>query len=42
VDRTKSVPWDAFPLDPAEWRDTDGDGLGDDADPDNNNDGAND
>ena len=42
VDRTKSVPWDAFPLDPAEWRDTDGDGLGDNADPDDDNDGVSD
>ena len=25
---------DAFPLDPAEWRDSDGDGIGDNADPD--------
>jgi hypothetical protein len=39
VDRTKSVPWDAFPLDPAEWRDTDGDGIGDNADIDDDGDG---
>jgi len=39
VDRAKSVPWDAFPLDPKEWRDTDGDGIGDNADLDDDNDG---
>jgi hypothetical protein len=39
VDRAQSVPWDAFPLDPKEWRDTDGDGIGDNADPDDDNDG---
>jgi len=38
VDRSKSVPWDAFPLDPKEWRDTDGDGIGDNADTDDDND----
>jgi len=30
---------DAFPLDPAEWIDTDHDGLGNNADPDDDNDG---
>ena len=30
---------DAFPNDPAEWKDADGDGIGDNADPDDNNDG---
>jgi hypothetical protein len=42
VDRAKSIPWDAFPLDPKEWRDTDGDGIGDNADPDDDNDGYSD
>ncbi len=39
VDRSKSVPWDAFPVDPKEWRDTDGDGVGDNADTDDDGDG---
>ncbi len=39
VDRTRAIPWDAFPLNPKEWRDTDGDGLGDNADPDDDGDG---
>jgi len=39
IDRAKSVPWDAFPFDPKEWRDTDGDGIGDNADSDDDNDG---
>jgi hypothetical protein len=39
VDRAKAVPWDAFPLDPNEWRDTDGDGIGDNADDDDDGDG---
>jgi hypothetical protein len=30
---------DAFPNDPTEWVDTDGDGIGNDADPDDDNDG---
>ena len=42
VDRAKSVPWDAFPLDPKEWRDTDGDGTGDNADTDDDGDGYSD
>ena len=33
---------DAFPLDPSEWRDTDGDGVGNNADTDDDNDGVND
>lgn len=33
------IPWDAFPRDPAEWRDTDGDGIGDNSDPDADGDG---
>ena len=37
--RAKVVPWDAFPLDASEWRDTDGDGIGDNRDPDDDNDG---
>lgn len=39
VDKARSVPWDAFPLNPNEWRDTDGDGIGDNADPDDDGDG---
>ena len=31
---------DAFPLDPGDWRDSDGDALGDNADPDDDNDGV--
>lgn len=42
VDRAKSVPWDAFPLDPKEWLDTDGDGIGNHADADDDNDGYSD
>jgi hypothetical protein len=34
VKTANAVPWDAFPLDPREWRDTDGDGVGDRADAD--------
>jgi hypothetical protein len=37
--KANAVPWDAFPLDPKEWRDTDGDGIGDNADPDKDGDG---
>ena len=33
-------PLDAFPQDPTEWRDYDGDGIGNNADPDDDNDGA--
>ena len=36
VNRAEAVPWDAFPLDPKEWKDTDGDGIGDNADSDDN------
>jgi hypothetical protein len=39
VPRAGAVPWDAFPLDPREWRDTDGDGTGDNADTDDDGDG---
>ncbi|HLB74283.1 MAG TPA: molybdopterin-binding protein, partial [Sedimentisphaerales bacterium] len=39
IDRAKSLPWDAFPFDLKEWLDTDGDGAGDNADPDDDNDG---
>jgi len=42
IDRAKSVPWDAFPLDPKEWRDTDGDGTGDNTDTDDDGDGYSD
>ena len=38
-DRAKAVPWDAFPFDSKEWADTDGDGIGDNADTDDDNDG---
>ncbi|WP_166260723.1 malectin domain-containing carbohydrate-binding protein [Marinobacter salicampi] len=31
---------DAFPFDPAEWKDTDGDGIGDNSDPDRDGDGV--
>jgi len=34
-----AVPWDAFPFDPNEWLDTDADGVGDNADLDDDNDG---
>jgi hypothetical protein len=39
VPRAEAVPWDAFPNDPKEWRDTDGDGIGDNADLDDDGDG---
>lgn len=39
VARANTVPWDAFPLDPKEWRDSDGDGVGDNADTDRDGDG---
>jgi hypothetical protein len=39
VPRARTVPWDAFPFDPKEWRDTDGDGVGDNADEDDDGDG---
>ncbi len=39
VPNASAVPWDAFPRDPKEWRDTDGDGIGDNADPDDDGDG---
>ena len=39
IDRANVVPWDAFPLDAKEWRDTDGDGVGDNADFDDDGDG---
>ena len=42
VNRAEVIPWDAFPLDAKEWRDTDGDGIGDNADPDDDNDGFSD
>jgi len=38
VDRARSVPWDAFPLESGEWRDTDGDGVGDNTDTDDDGD----
>ena len=39
VPKANAVPWDAFPNDPKEWRDTDGDGIGDSADTDKDGDG---
>jgi len=42
VPNASAVPWDAFPRDPKEWRDTDGDGLGDNADADDDGDGYSD
>ena len=33
---------DEFPTDSSEWRDNDGDGIGDNSDPDDDNDGFND
>lgn len=42
VPRANAVPWDAFPRDPKEQRDTDGDGIGDNADPDDDGDGFSD
>jgi len=39
VPNAHAIPWDAFPRDPKEWRDTDGDGIGDNADPDDDGDG---
>ncbi|NQT84934.1 DUF5060 domain-containing protein [bacterium] len=42
VKNANSIPWDAFPRDPKEWRDTDGDGIGDNADTDDDGDGFSD
>ena len=42
VPQTGAIPWDAFPRDPREWRDTDGDGIGDNADLDDDGDGYSD
>ena len=42
VPRSRANPWDVFPLDPKEWRDTDADGIGDNADPDDDGDGFSD
>ncbi|MCK4301036.1 MAG: hypothetical protein KAX80_15965, partial [Planctomycetes bacterium] len=39
VPRAGAIPWDAFPRNPREWRDTDGDGVGDNADTDDDGDG---
>ena len=39
VPKANAIPWDAFPLDRNEWRDTDGDGVGDNADTDKDGDG---
>ena len=40
VPKANAVPWDAFPNDPKELRDTDGDGIGDNTDTDKDGDGA--
>lgn len=40
--QTGTIPWDAFPRNRHEWRDTDGDGIGDNADPDDDGDGYSD
>jgi hypothetical protein len=42
VHKANAVPWDAFPNDKKEWRDTDGDGIGDNADTDKDGDGFSD
>jgi len=39
VPQSGTIPWDAFPRDRREWRDTDGDGTGDTADSDDDGDG---
>jgi len=39
VPTASTLPWDAFPHDPDETRDTDGDGIGDNADRDDDGDG---
>jgi hypothetical protein len=39
VSKARAIPWDAFPLNSSEWRDTDGDSVGDNADPDKDGDG---
>lgn len=39
VKNANAVPWDAFPRNPKEWHDTDGDGRGDNADRDDDGDG---
>jgi hypothetical protein len=39
VPQTGTIPWDAFPHDRLEWRDTDGDGIGDNTDLDDDGDG---
>ncbi len=42
VPNAEAIPWDAFPRDPNEWRDTDGDGIGDHQDADDDGDGYSD
>jgi hypothetical protein len=42
VARSGAIPWDAFPFNPKEWRDSDGDGIGDNADTDDDGDGFSD
>jgi hypothetical protein len=42
VPQSGTIPWDAFPRDRREWRDTDGDGIGDHADSDDDGDGYSD
>jgi hypothetical protein len=38
----EDTEWDAFPMDPSEHMDSDGDGIGDNEDPDDDNDGVTD
>ncbi|MFH1265783.1 MAG: hypothetical protein ABIK89_08640, partial [Planctomycetota bacterium] len=42
VPNAEAIPWDSFPRDPSESLDTDGDGIGDRADPDDDGDGYSD
>ena len=42
IPQSGTIPWDAFPRDRHEWGDTDGDGIGDNADPDDDGDGYSD
>jgi hypothetical protein len=39
IARANAVPWGAFPLDPKEWRDPEGEGIGDNTDTDKGGDG---
>ena len=42
VPTANAIPWDAFPRDASEWRDTDGDGVGNNLDTDDDGDGYSD